>query len=294
MFWFLGIGVALSVAIWSVLLGQFGRDKSIISVLFIFSFGFLFLLVAGFIFQFYSFKHATDILHNHGLEIGFAGILLFLSFLFRIYANNFMPVGIVIMISGALWIISIFIYELLFLESFPTPVQIILVSLIMISVISLVWIKNESSIRFKDFSWKGLAGSFMAGACIGTSFGIMTDVSRATTSFILTPLLWLTAMAFGIYVAIAVRGVIRRKFASAFTLPQMAGLSMASLFFVLTGVGFSYAASMGSVTVLAAIESTSIMMTALIAWFFMGEKLVLKQWTAMCLVTACIIALKFV
>ncbi len=294
MFWFLGIEIAVAVTAWSILLGHHARNKDLLSALAVIGVGFIAIFLSGFLFQFYTYTDLINLIASHGLMIAFAGIAFTSSFWVRMYANNHMPIGIVIMISGAAWILSVFIYELLFLKSLPTMIQGILVCLVFVGVTSLIWVKNDKNIGLKSFSWKGLVSSCVCGLLLGPSFAMIVEVSQETSLPLLSALLWQVFAALFIFFVLGARSIVLQKSFSRFSPKAVYGFMGVALMLSATTVGFAYGGLLGSVTVLAGIESSSIMLTALFSWLFFKEKLVWKQWVAMSLVTICIIAIKFV
>lgn len=292
LFYLIGIYIAFAAGLWSVAMGYFGRSKDPFSCLTIMRIPYVVMFFICMVFGLYTLSDVQNLVYNHWPLITFGAGCSIIAVSLRMYASKHMPVGTVTTIAAVCFILGVLGYEFLFMNTFPTLVQFIVISGIIAGTVILVSLRNHTSLDFLHLPIKALSAATFCGLSNGVAFVSMGDIAREANPFA-------TAIIYNLFIGILVLFalVYRKKFHDIgfdeFDLKSFLGVCGTACIGMTVAFGFAYGSTLGSVTVLAGLESSSIVVAALLSWLLLKEKLSIKQWAAISFVTVCIIALKF-
>ena len=291
-FYLVGLYIAFAGGLWSMLVSYCGRNHDALSTLFISRFPQLLLMLITLAVGLYSVKDFIDACRNH-LHLFLSGSLLgAFAVSLRMQISKDIPIGTLTTITAVCFILTVIVYEYFFMTTFPTRIQFIFIALIMIGTLVLVRLKNHHQSFIADLSPKVFLAAVAVGIANGISLSTLGDVGRK-----LDPVL--TTLTYNIFIMIIMALILWGRWAV--TGQKLDKYSPKALLGVLSiGVigftfvaGLAYGSSLGSFSVLSAIEASAIVFAALLSWLFLGEKLSNSQWGAIIFVTLCIAGLRF-
>ncbi|PIR53540.1 hypothetical protein COU76_00655 [Candidatus Peregrinibacteria bacterium CG10_big_fil_rev_8_21_14_0_10_49_10] len=288
-FYFFALTSMLAYALQSALLVRYARKIDGLSLAFYRNISFLVTLLPLLLF---SSREEIALVLSYWPRLLLSGITggVFLAFSFTAY--RYIAVGVALtMKQASITILMTVVGVLLYAEALP-PLAIALIGVIVGTCIWLSMMRMGNAPLNRKMVL-GIVFSLVAAVPLIVTNITLIDISRLADP-LTSGYFWEGGIGIGSLVIILLRSLLLKKGLQRIERKTLLRIAAASSPTIIGTGCYALALSMGPVSIVNAIASGSIMISALLAWRWYHEKLTRWQWLAMVLIVGAIAGLKFV
>ena len=206
---------------------------------------------------------------------------------------RFLPVGIANSFMTAFNSMMVCIYGFLIFHEQLSKLQILIIGTILVCVFFLGMLRSATRCDQPLNPRKGLLLCCLFGIGISTAYIILSHVSRNLHP-ILAAYSWEAGIGLISFLIMLIRKISRHKPIFSITWPDIGRTFLFSWPTLLGTAGYMLAVTMGPISIIAAISSTTIVVTTLLARYFYKETLHVQQWAFLAAICVLIGALRLV